>query len=536
MSLLQSLIESVRSWRRRRGGPKTRKRAGVAVERLDHRQLLAVNFTGNVAIDFPAPGGPGVVVLPANVNPNDPNADQVAEIPQYLQPLVPVSGFNIQALYVSYDPSTDILSIGIDQPNAGRGTGKDVIAGDADDNGNEGNPAFPSPPLPPPVDPAVALAAKQQTGFDFLDFPSLAGSEGMYIFLDLNRDNLAEVVAGFPNDPLRPNFEVARAVTNGNPLAAPTFGAPLPQYQGSFFLANDPQHPNLELQITKFSELFLAETGQTLNPNNVVGIGAFAGSDADDGISSTFIKFKSFTIGDTVEPEEPCICPEVWVNPHEHRHINTAHPTDVRVHVLGSATFDVSQIDAETVELSGAEPYLDYIRPVNRDPYPDRTFVFNSLDIELPGGLVDAVLTGELENGQEFSANRQVFVRNDSFYNPADLAARDRKREAGNLHSLLTPFQQKLFHNGLLEIDPSSLPTPAATPTARVARSTATPLGARGRVASASIGNNTVSIPRRNQQAVMTPVAPASSTVRIPGRNTKAAAASSLRVVMTPAS
>ena len=30
------------------------KRPAVAVEQLDHRQLLSVNFTGNVATDFPA--------------------------------------------------------------------------------------------------------------------------------------------------------------------------------------------------------------------------------------------------------------------------------------------------------------------------------------------------------------------------------------------------------------------------------------------------------------------------------------------------
>ena len=66
MSLFARLLQAVRSWRRRRGGPKTVRYAGIAMEQLDHRQLLSVNFTGNVPIDFPATQSPGVVVLPDN--------------------------------------------------------------------------------------------------------------------------------------------------------------------------------------------------------------------------------------------------------------------------------------------------------------------------------------------------------------------------------------------------------------------------------------------------------------------------------------
>src|SRR3954447_10073898 len=66
MSLFARLLQAVRTWRRRRGGPKTFRYAGIAMEQLDHRQLLSVNFTGNVPIDFPATQVPGVVVLPDN--------------------------------------------------------------------------------------------------------------------------------------------------------------------------------------------------------------------------------------------------------------------------------------------------------------------------------------------------------------------------------------------------------------------------------------------------------------------------------------
>ena len=69
MSLFSRLLEAVHSWRRRRG-PKTAKRTGVTIEQLDHRQLLSVNFTGNVTTDFPATLQPGVVVI--NENPANP--------------------------------------------------------------------------------------------------------------------------------------------------------------------------------------------------------------------------------------------------------------------------------------------------------------------------------------------------------------------------------------------------------------------------------------------------------------------------------
>ena len=84
------LLQAVRSWRRRRGR-KTTKRTTVTVEQLDHRQLLSVNFTGNVPVDFPASESPGVVVLPANASVMQP------AIPPSLQPYVsPVSGFAVR--------------------------------------------------------------------------------------------------------------------------------------------------------------------------------------------------------------------------------------------------------------------------------------------------------------------------------------------------------------------------------------------------------------------------------------------------------
>src|SRR5262249_54961798 len=146
----------VRTWRRRRGGPKTAKRATMAMEQLDHRQLLTVNFTGNVPIDFPASQVPGVVVLPDNPNVIHPT------ISPDISPIVKVSGFDISGIHVSYDPATDIFSIGLDQPPSQQaGQPGAVIAGDADNNGNSGT-----------VNPAVAAL---KPGFQ--DFADLGGSE-----------------------------------------------------------------------------------------------------------------------------------------------------------------------------------------------------------------------------------------------------------------------------------------------------------------------------------------------------------------------
>ena len=132
MSLFTKLFEAVHSWRRRRGGLKSRKRADLAMEQLDHRQLLAVNFTGNVPIDFPANTPSGVAI----VRPGPPG-NTVPGIPPALNGIVSASGFQINQLRVTYTPSDDTLNVGVEGPPNGR-DGRQVIATDADNNGNSG--------------------------------------------------------------------------------------------------------------------------------------------------------------------------------------------------------------------------------------------------------------------------------------------------------------------------------------------------------------------------------------------------------------
>src|SRR5271166_2770869 len=114
MSLFARLLQAVRSWRRRRvgvgwGGPKTVRYAGIAMEQLDHRQLLSVNFTGVVPTDFPISKVPGVVtIFPDFTNPatSEPVFSTAPPGPQ-LQSLIKVTGFNIQDIRVTYTPYDD---------------------------------------------------------------------------------------------------------------------------------------------------------------------------------------------------------------------------------------------------------------------------------------------------------------------------------------------------------------------------------------------------------------------------------------------
>ena len=132
MYLFTRLFQAARAWRNS-GHSKTAKRSAVSVEQLDHRQLLSVNFTGNVTTDFPATQSPGVVYL-SNVNPPP-------TIPAPYSTYIKQSGYAISDIAVSYDSADNTLSIGFQSPPANTASNPtgEVIAGDADDNGSTGN-------------------------------------------------------------------------------------------------------------------------------------------------------------------------------------------------------------------------------------------------------------------------------------------------------------------------------------------------------------------------------------------------------------
>jgi hypothetical protein len=420
MSLFKTLLHAVRSWRRRRGGgTKAPKRAGVALERLDHRQLLSVNFTGNVTTDFPASLQPGVVAI----NPDPANPPQIPLIPPPLLPIVKVSGFAITGLRVSYTPADDVLSIGIVQPDNQR-DGRPVIAGDADNNGNSET-----------VNPAITAMPGFQ---NFMDFPDLGGPETMGVFLNFNpaNPNASDLIAGFSNDipSLQKTYQVADAVVNPM-FRVPAFGTFRPQNTGGFFLFNSEANPNFELSIKNFSQVYQEKTGKPLTPDSQISIGAFGGSD-EGGISEAFFPPQGFTIraaSPTPAPPPP-VCPPasppILINPHQNRHVNTAHPETVKVVVFGSSGFPVAAIEPATVRLGGAAPTGELIRDVNRDGFPDAVFDFLGDQIHLPPGITQAEVTGETVTGQMFASSTGIFNRDLSFYTPAQIAEQQARKAA----------------------------------------------------------------------------------------------------------
>lgn len=410
------------------------------MEHLDHRQLLAVNFTGNVLIDFPATTTPGVVVLPNNPTVQHPTITDPA-----LAPLVKVSGFDLNAIRVTYTPGDDTLSVGLEQPASQQPTHPgQVISGDADNNGNDGT-----------VDPAV-LALNPT----FQDYPDFGSSEYMGAFLDLRGTGYADVVAGFSiNDPGSPKqYQVAQAIVNTNlpPTTLPDFGTPLPQFAGNVYKVNSPAHPNLEFAITHFSQLYLQETGKALTGDSVISLGAFAGSQEDTGIGEAFFPEQSFRLTQATPPVTPppvCppVSPPVIINPHENRHINTAHPTDIRVNIIGSSGFDVTKIDPNSVTLGGAHPSFGFDRFINADEFLDATFVFKGTDVVLPSGITNATVSGKLIDGTTFSSTVKVFNRDPSYYPSASIAAAQQRQ-----------IRRATHQNGFTVLGEQATPTPAA--------------------------------------------------------------------------
>jgi len=431
MSLFTKLFEAVHSWRRRRGGFKPRKRADLAMEQLDHRQLLAVNFTGVAATDFPVATSNGVAVVNVPIGGNA-GQNQVPGIPVTLQGVINVSGLQINQFRVLYDPTDDTLNLGIEGPPNGR-DGREVIAADADNNGNSGT-----------VDPRV-LAIER----GFTDPADMGGTKQYGIFLDLKNPQVPDVVAGFSADFVQPPsltakpYQVALAINDRPPFmgipASPRFDQVnlLPQYTGNFYLANDPNHPNFELQIAHFSQLYQQVTGQVLTPASNISIGAFANLSQDPGLSDEFFPPQPLNVAAITKPvvippvPVPCppVSPPIFVNPHQNYHINSAHSSAVRVSVLGSSGFDPTTIvpssvrfgDPATIATTGATPILNFENNVNHDQFPDETFVFNGLNVNLPAGVTQAEIIGTTTLGTTFASTVKVFNRDVSYYTQAQI-------------------------------------------------------------------------------------------------------------------
>jgi hypothetical protein len=458
MSLFRTLLQSFRAWRCRRGGPRTSNRAEVALEHLDHRQLLSagfggtLKFTGNTTTDFPtALLNQGVVERQF-----DPNTDVVADVNDpTLDTLIgrtagfSSNGFAVTAFRVSYDPRDDSLSLGLIPPGDAR-----IIAGDID---NSGNSAALSPGVQAYVNADPILRNT------FIDHPDLQQTETMYAFLDLNGDAVPDIIAGYPvQATLTPNvpakvYQVALA-DNSNP-ANPQFGPPLDQrFWGNVYQLNDPLHPNLEFQISSFGELYSTfNGGAPISDQSVISVGVVANSVNNPVLNGTFLRLKTIpinqaTLPDPCPPVVPPVVVPILVNPHENFHINTSHPTDVKVAVFGTDELSVDQIIQSSVRFGGATPYAALPpKDLNRDGKLDEVFLFRGNEINLPPGLTTGTITGNLTTGGTFAGTSRVFNRDYGSATPSQIAAQDQRRQRLGQVADLTPLQKAALHGQIAD-------------------------------------------------------------------------------------
>ncbi len=247
--------------------------------------LAAPIFTGDAAADFT---GPNVIVL------NDRQLDGVnapdVGMPRPAYTDTAISGFDVQAIYLEYDPATDIMYVGIDCF---------VICGDAD---GDGDPDTAGDILGQPV---------ADGGLGGEDAPGFGEGEAFGLLIDTNADY--DAVAGTGD------FEVVIGVNEaadlsaigaflyldeiGFQLAGDTWGDALPNAV-TLFAAPSSTAPDLEFTIADFSTLpgFTAEQG----------LGAFQihlgmGSIVDDGIGEDFAPDQNnpIMITPTPTPEVP---------------------------------------------------------------------------------------------------------------------------------------------------------------------------------------------------------------------------------------
>lgn len=517
MSFLTRISDAVQSWRRRRAGTKSPKRAAVVrLEQLDHRQLLAVNFTGNVPIDFPATSANNGVVI-FNRDPNvpgnsfyqvgDPSKIFPATIPAGLQPYFQQTGLDVQGIRISYDATADTLSIGIEQPTD-PSTGKQVIAGDVDNNGDSANL---STSIPPSV-----VNSNFDTSVGSPDPADLQGRESIAAVLSLKNNGTPDIFAGYPLNPAvgAKTYQVGTSTVNGNP-ANPVSGVdldtPLPQFRGDVYLVNDPNHPNLEFRIKNFSQLYQQTTGAPLTADSIIQIGGKAVTQATTITEATF-PLTPFTIRQVTPPTPGC--PPIKINPHEGTVIDSAHASAVRAYIFSTATFDATTIDPSTVRLGNpadplaprARPVLNFNRDVNGDGRVDAVYVFSGLDINLPSGNTTAEISGVTSDGMAFSSQANVINRDSSFYSQAARTAQEKR------------FVAYARKNGL-DIVNGVVPTPPPKIPAGALRLAGVRGNQAARAAAASSASLSTSAPTGNtvkikRAAKATPVAGAAAAQR----------------------
>jgi hypothetical protein len=251
----------------------------------------------------------------------------------------------------------------------------------------------------------------------------------------------------------------------------------------------------MEFSIKHFSQLYQQITGQTLTPTSNFKIGAFGNSGEDGGISEAYFPEQNVNLGQATVPPEVCPAnPPILINPHQGRHVNTAHQTNVRVNIFSTSGFDATQIDPSTVRLGGASPIGNFTRRIVGYPFPEETFVFNGLDINLPPGITTATVTGNTYTGTPFSSSVTIFNRNDSYYSAKAIQSRDTRigrMSATELNAMAADVAATNASSvgGLSLASLTSTGSQAATPAAAASNQTA---------ATSATPAVTVSIPKKN--------------------------------------
>ena len=203
-----------------------------------------IDFTGNVANDFPA--SPGTMSVPGKPN-------SVAEAPYIIQNGW-TTGFLVESLRLSYDKASDTLFVGVQTYS---------IAGDADGNPNPNAP-----------DPQLAAGGG-------VNLPHFGGDKSLTVaFAGVAPGGgvgSTDFVAGIPankasGDSRNTNdFAVATYNNTGRGLAY-SYGTILNNHVGQLMVDPSPSAPNFEFALTNFSKI------PGFNPNAGFYISLFLGS------------------------------------------------------------------------------------------------------------------------------------------------------------------------------------------------------------------------------------------------------------------
>ena len=225
------------------------------------RPLLAspINFTGFVENDF-STADKSVKIINVNAKPTDvgPSAFMVQN--------GWVSGWAVKDLRLSYNPSSDTLSVGVN--TFVNGAGNKAIFGDADGNGDPGG-----------ASPQMALAGG-------IDNPMLGGHKSIAVAFAADKKVGQQIpgtpvlIAGVPADKslagtgTTDSFTVA-PYRNVNLGLGYNFGKALTGNVGNIIFDPSAAHPGLEFTINHFSKV------SGLDPTKGIWVKAYAGSPDD---------------------------------------------------------------------------------------------------------------------------------------------------------------------------------------------------------------------------------------------------------------